>query len=383
VADPAPDKPDVARLLRMLGEQSGEHVVLLFDPSGRITWANPGAERTFGYPPGELPGMEGVALFVPEDVEGGLARHEIEVALRNGIAEDDRWQRRRDGSRFWAVGALVALHDEAGRVVALAKLLRDRTDLKEQLEALRNHATALAEGARRKDAFLSTLSHELRNPLAPLTNAVQLIRMSNTGGSELEFPLKVIERQVDLLRRLVDDLLDLTRIGAGKIQLERAPVVVQELLQQSVDDVRALVEERRHAVEAIFPAEPIRIAGDRSRLHQVFVNLLTNAAKYTPAGGRISVQATLEGDDAVVKVADNGVGIATEMQPRIFELFTQVETSRPLSGGGLGIGLALVKDLVAMHGGSVQVRSEGAGKGSEFTVRLPAAHAEREAPMRR
>jgi two-component system CheB/CheR fusion protein len=367
----------------MLSEQSLEHVVLLFDPTGRITWANPGAERIFGYPAGELPGKQGAELFVPEDLERGLAGHEFEVALRNGIAEDDRWQRRRDGSRFWAVGALVALHDESGRVVALAKVLRDRTDLKEHIETLRNHAIAMDEAARRKDAFLSTLSHELRNPLAPLTNAVQLIRMSRAGAAELEFPLKVIERQVDLLRRLVDDLLDLTRIGAGKIQLEREPVVVQELLEQSVEDARPLIGERRHAIEVIVPGEPIRIAADRARLHQVFVNLLTNAAKYTPPGGRISLQATLEGNEAVVKVTDNGVGIPTEMQPRIFELFTQVETSRALSRGGLGIGLALVKDLVAMHGGSVQVRSEGAGKGSEFTVRLPAAHAEREAPMRR
>jgi two-component system CheB/CheR fusion protein len=379
----ASDTPDVALLLRLLGEQSLEHAVLLFDPSGRITWASRGAERILGYGAGELVGRPSVEIFVPEDVERGLAGHEIEVALRNGIAEDDRWQRRRDGSRFWAVGALVALHDESGRVIALAKVLRDRTDLKEHIETLRNHAIALDEAARRKDAFLSTLSHELRNPLAPLTNAVQLIRMSGAGATELEFPLKVIERQVDLLRRLVDDLLDLTRIGAGKILLEREPVVVQELLQQAVEDARPLVEERRHAVEVIVPAGPIGIAADRARLHQVFANLLTNAAKYTPPGGRISVQATLEGDQAVVRVADNGVGIPTEMQPRIFELFTQVETSRALSRGGLGIGLALVKDLVAMHGGSVQVRSEGAGKGSEFTVRLPIATGEREAPMRR
>ena len=375
--------PDVARLLGMLTAQSMEHVVLLLDLSGRITWANPAAEYVFGYERDEMVGLDSSALFVPEDVERGLAGHEVEVASRHGVAEDDRWQLRKDGSRFWAVGAMLGLHDESGRVVALAKILRDRTDLKAQIEVLRNHAAALDQAARRKDAFLSTLSHELRNPLAPLANAVQLIRMASPAPGDLDYPLRVIERQIDLLRRLVDDLLDISRIGAGKIDLERSPTVVQELLRQCVEDARPLVEERRHTVAMVLPEEPLTLRADPARLRQVFTNLLTNAAKYTPPGGRIEVSATLEGHEIVVKVGDNGVGIPHEMLPRIFELFTQVESSRPLSRGGLGIGLALVKDLVAMHGGSVQVRSEGAGKGTEFIVRLPLADGEREGPMRR
>ena len=366
----------------MLTEQSPEHAVLLLEPRGRVAWANGAAEYIFGYGKGEMVGLVSARLFVPEDVERGLAGHEIEVAIRNGVAEDDRWQLRKDRSRFWAVGAMVALRDDSGRIVALAKVLRDRTDLKARIEALRNHADSLEQGARRKDAFLSTLSHELRNPLAPLANAVHLIRMSAPGAAEIDYPLKVIERQIDLLRRLVDDLLDISRIGAGKIELDRRPVVVQELLRQCVEDVRPLIEERRHAVEMIFPEEPLALRADPARLQQVFGNLLTNAAKYTPPGGRIALQATLEGHEAVVKVSDNGVGIPHEMLPRIFELFTQIEGSRPLARGGLGIGLALVKDLVAMHGGTVQVRSEGDGKGSEFTVRLPLADGEREGPMR-
>jgi two-component system CheB/CheR fusion protein len=374
--------PDVPKLLAMLAEQSLEHAMLLHDPSGRITWANPAAEFIFGYERGEMVGLATSVLFVAEDVERGLAGHEIEVAIRNGVAEDDRWQRRKDGSRFWAVGAMVGLRDASGELVALAKVLRDRTDWKAQIESLRNHAVALEQAARRKDAFLSTLSHELRNPLAPLSNAVQLIRMAGAGG-DIEYPLKVIERQADLLRRLVDDLLDMSRIGAGKVELQRRPIVLQELLRQCVEDTRSLTAERRHAVELLAPDEPIRLAADPGRLQQVFVNLVTNAAKYTPPGGRIAVKATLEGHEAVVKVVDNGVGIPQEMLPRIFDLFTQVESSRALSRGGLGIGLALVKDLVAMHGGSVQVRSEGPGKGSEFTVRLPLAAGEREGPMRR
>jgi len=374
--------PDLPKLLAMLIEQSLEYVVLLLDPAGRIIWANPAAEYIFGYGRDEMVGLESSALFVGEDVARGLAGHEVEVATRGGVAEDDRWQRRKDGSRFWAVGAMVSLRDESGKVIALAKVMRDRTDLKGQLEGLRNHAIALEQAARRKDAFLSTLSHELRNPLAPLANAVQLIRMSGSEG-DLGYPLKVIERQTDLLRRLVDDLLDISRIGAGKVDLERQPVVMQDLLRHCVDDVRALVAERRHDVQLMVPDEPIRLEADPRRLEQVFVNLLTNAAKYTPPGGRISVGATIEGHEVVAKVVDNGVGIRHDMLPRIFELFTQVDSSRALARGGLGIGLALVKDLVAMHGGSVQVRSEGLGKGSEFVVRLPLATGEREGAMRR
>ena len=379
----APKSLEVPRLLRLLTEQSTEHAVVVLDLAGRIAWASPGAEFIFGYESGTMGGRHGSELFVAEDLERGLAGHEMEVATRNGIAEDDRWQRRADGSRFWAIGALVALRDESGRPEAFAKVLRDRTDLKEQIEALRNHAAALEQAARRKDAFLSTLSHELRNPLAPLTNAMQLIRMASQPGSDIDYPLRVIERQTELLRRLVDDLLDISRIGAGKIELERRNVVIQDVLRESVEDVRPLTEERRHALEVILPPEPIALAADPARLRQVFVNLLTNAAKYTAAGGRISVQATVEGLELVVKVADDGVGIPHEMLPRIFDLFTQVEASRPLSRGGLGIGLALVKDLVAAHGGSVQVRSEGSGKGSEFTVRLPLGTAQRDAPVSR
>jgi two-component system CheB/CheR fusion protein len=330
-----------------------------------------------------MAGVEAAALFVPEDVERGLAGHEIEVAARTGIAEDDRWQLRADGSRFWAVGALVAVHDAAGRLEAYVKVMRDRTDLKAQIEALANRVAVLEQAARRKDAFLSTLSHELRNPLAPLANAMQLIRLSSLPGSDIDYPLRVIERQTELLRRLVDDLLDMTRIGAGKIELERQPMVLQELLRDSLDDVRPLVEERRHTVNLIVPDEPLRLVADAGRLRQVFVNLLTNAAKYTPPGGNIAVQATLEGHEAVAKVSDDGLGIPHDMLPRIFDLFTQVESSRPFARGGLGIGLALVRDLVALHGGTVQVRSEGSGKGSNFIVRLPIETGERTAPMSR
>jgi two-component system CheB/CheR fusion protein len=278
---------------------------------------------------------------------------------------------RKDGSRFWATGALISLRDPDGNLLGFAKIMRNRTDLKEQIETLRNYAVRMDQEARRRDVFLSTLSHELRNPLAPLANAVKIIGMSAPPSSEITYALRVIERQTDLLRRLVDDLLDVTRITEGKIELKRRLIPLHELVERAVDATAALVAERKHRLDVILPPAQIFLDVDPDRMSQVFVNLLTNAVKYTPAGGQIWVKATVEGQEVVTRFEDNGVGIPTDMLPRIFELFTQVESSQSLSQGGLGIGLSLVKDLVTLHGGSVQALSEGTGKGSNFVVRLP------------
>jgi signal transduction histidine kinase len=256
-------------------------------------------------------------------------------------------------------------------VIAYGKILRDRTDQKEQLETLRNQAAALEQADQHKTIFLSTLSHELRNPLAPLVNALQLIRMASPESAALQYPIKLIERQVEFIRRLVDDLLDVTRISSGKVQMHTDPLDLRDVLARAIESIRPVIEERRHKLTVSMLSAAIPVSGDRDRLQQVFVNLLSNAAKYTSEGGQLTLKAFIEGEEAVVKVQDNGVGIAEDMQPRIFDLFTQAENALSRSQGGLGIGLSLVKQLVTLHEGSVQVRSEGLGKGSEFTVRLP------------
>jgi signal transduction histidine kinase len=245
--------------------------------------------------------------------------------------------------------------------------------VKEQIETLRSRVETLRRADEQKNIFLSTLSHELRNPLAPLANALELIRMTARGDQRLQYPIKLIERQVDFIRRLVDDLLDVTRIGAGKIQLECTPTDLREVLAGAVESTRPIMSQRKHALAQHVLDAPIVVMADASRLQQVFVNLLSNAAKYTPENGRVELRAATDQGEAIVHVLDNGIGIAKAMQPRIFELFTQVDESLVHSKGGLGIGLSLVKNLVELHGGSVQVRSEGPGKGSEFTVRLPLA----------
>jgi len=368
-------QPGLADLLHMLARQSLEHAIVLLDPKGNVTWWSPGAERIFQYSAEEVLGRPSKIMFTSQDNQRGIPEFELEGATRDHPSEDDRWQQRKDGSRFWASGVMVALRAEDGTLVGYGKMLRNRTDQRELVETLRNRVGALEEQSRRQDAFLSTLSHELANPLGPLMNATRIIRTSMVASGEVEFALRVIERQTQLLRTLVSDLLEFSRAGAGKIDLKRVRIALNEAIANAVHDCRALADERRHELQTIAPRSPIHVEADPERLQQVFVNLLTNAIKYTPPGGRVSIKATTEGDEAVVRVEDTGVGIPHEMLPRIFELFTQVDETRPMSMGGLGIGLALVKELVTLHGGTVQVLSEGRGRGSEFTVRLPLADA--------
>ena len=363
------DTARVDQLLSLLAQQSKEHAFVLLDAKARVLWWSPGAGYIFDRSSNEMVGQSLGILFTPEDRDRGIPDQEVQLAVNFGKAEDDRWQMRRDGSRFWATGILIALRDHNRNLVGFGKILRNRTDLREQLEALRNQVQALTTANQRKDNFLATFSHELRNPLASICTTVELISRTASGNANLQRSVKLIEEQLDFVRRMLDDLLDVTRISTGKVRLNVRPVVLQEIIEKAVEAARPRVEERYQRIQVIGPRSAIVLQGDADRLHQVFSNLLSNGVKYTPERGAICVEVTIEADEAVVRVSDTGVGIPHDMLPGIFDLFTQVETQ--LSHGGLGIGLALVKDFVALHGGSVQVRSEGVGKGSEFTVRLP------------
>ena len=364
--------PDVPAFLDLLARQSPEHGFLFLDPDGIVTWISPGAERTFGYTSAEMVGQPIDILFTEEDRKVGIPQYERDAALKENPSEDDRWQLRKDGSRFWASGVLYSLRGAQGECLGYGKILRNRTDHREILDTLRNKVAALEDFGRRQDAFVSTLSHELANPLGPLSNAARIIRSSlGTPSDDVEFALRVVDRQVHLLRTLVSDLMEFSRASAGKIELQRSRISLNSVIANAVHDTRALMEERRHTLQVVETRGPIELVADAERLHQVLVNLLTNAAKYTHPGGRVIVKASTEDQEAVVRVADNGVGIPHDVLPTIFDLFTQVDDTRPMSRGGLGIGLSLVKQLVTLHGGSVQVLSEGRGKGSEFTVRLP------------
>jgi signal transduction histidine kinase len=233
-------------------------------------------------------------------------------------------------------------------------------------------AERLAEADRRKDEFLAMLGHELRNPLAALLNSLHLLGTVAPGDVEAEQAREIAGRQARHLKRLVDDLLDVSRITNGKIQLQTAPVDLRGVVDRAVETARPLIDAGDLQLSVSLPDGPVPMEADAARLEQVFANLLSNAAKYTEPGGRIAVEAALEGDQAVVRVRDTGIGIAPELLPRVFDLFAQAERSLDRSQGGLGIGLTLVRRLVELHGGSVAALSAGTGLGSEFVVRLPA-----------
>jgi PAS domain S-box-containing protein len=231
---------------------------------------------------------------------------------------------------------------------------------------------ALKEADRRKDEFLAVLSHELRNPLAPVRNAVGILKLRAPDEPELRWAREIIERQVHQMTRLIDDLLDVSRITQDRLELRREQVAISQVLREAVEMIRPLITQEGHELEVSLPKDPVLLHADGARLAQVFANLLNNAAKYTPAGGRIVVCAWCEESDVLVSVRDNGVGISPDMLPQIFEMFLQVDRSVGRTQGGLGIGLTLVKRLVSLHQGTVEAKSDGLGTGSEFLVRLPA-----------
>jgi len=295
------------------------------------------------------------------------------TAQATGSARDERWHVRKDGTRFWGFGFLNALRDESGAVRGYVKAFRDLTERKRMEEELRRHAEELRDVDQRRNDFLAMLSHELRNPLSPILNSVYILdNQFSSHDPIIASTCKTIARQVTSLKRMIDDLLDVSRIAKQKLVLDKRPVALGEILRHAVDDVRALTTEHRHELTLTMePTTDVLVEADPVRLVQVFVNLLSNAAKYMEPGGKIWLTSRLEGPEVVVDVRDSGVGIAADMLPRVFELFTQVDHSLSRRQGGLGIGLALVRNLVELHGGRVDVHSDGPGKGSKFTVCLP------------
>jgi signal transduction histidine kinase/ActR/RegA family two-component response regulator len=232
-------------------------------------------------------------------------------------------------------------------------------------------AAAFQELDRRKDEFLAILAHELRNPLAPLSNSLEVLRLAESGSELMEQTRGVMERQVRQMVRLVDDLMDVSRITRGKIELRRERTELAAVLECAVETARPVIEASGHELTMTLPPEPVSLDADLNRLAQVFANLLNNAAKYTEPAGQIRLTAETQGSEVVVKVRDTGIGISGEMLPRVFDIFTQGDRSLERAQGGLGIGLSLVRGLVELHGGSVAAHSAGLGQGSEFTVRLP------------
>ncbi|MFN2644641.1 MAG: ATP-binding protein [Burkholderiales bacterium] len=327
----------------------------------------------FGFTADEIVGQSAKRLFNEDDLARGAADHEMAMARTAKRAEDDRWHVRKDGTRLWGSGVMFALHERDGRLAGFAKVVRNRTDVKSQTESLENRIRSLEALQERMRVFLATLAHELRNPLTPLANAAHLLRI-DVAGKRNEEALRMIDRQVALLTRLVDDLMDTARISAGKVELKLAVLDLREVFHGAAQAARPAAEGRGLRLEVVPIAGAVPVCVDADRIQQVLGNLLDNAIKYTPRGGKIIFDLTTEGGDAIVRIEDTGIGMSAEILPRIFDLFTQEETSRPHARGGVGLGLALVRELVELHGGTVQARSDGRDKGSVFTVRLPMHH---------
>jgi signal transduction histidine kinase/ActR/RegA family two-component response regulator len=254
-----------------------------------------------------------------------------------------------------------------------ADLAEVNARLRAEIDARDVAQRQLRDADRRKDEFLATLAHELRNPLAPIRNSVKLLGADGTDETQRQFGRDVISRQVHRMALLLDDLLDVSRITLGRLELRKEPVDLNALIDSAVETARPLIEVKKHSLTVDVPAEPVTVEADPLRLSQVLSNLLTNAAKYTDDGGRISLHATVTAAGLVVSVADNGIGFEADAVPRMFEMFTQVESAIDRAQSGLGIGLALVKGLVDLHGGTVRASSAGPGRGAEFIVSLPAS----------
>jgi PAS domain S-box-containing protein len=484
-----------------LVENLRDYAIFLLDPNGIITEWTPGAERVQGYRPEEVIGQHVSLLYTPEQIASGEPRKELDEAAREGRAERELWQVRKDGELIWVNEVATAIHDGSGTFLGFTKISRDLTERKRISNALREseqrrlvaveaagigdwrmdpstrllecspragqmhglegaavitleehqrlmhpddrpvvaaavesaldpkgegryrsefrfvfpdevrwfesvgraffelrggtrHAThivgamiditerkaaeeKLREADRRKDEFLATLAHELRNPLAPLKNGVQIARRAIKADSPLHRTMAMMDRQLNHLVHLVNDLLDVARINSGKLMLRSEPVLISEVLAHSTEASQALIDARDQRLIVEKAEGELCVEGDFDRLAQIFANLLSNAAKYTEVGGEILVVLAREGTDVVIRVSDTGIGIPAEDLPHVFDLFSQVRVHQGRAEGGLGIGLALVRSLVSFHRGSIRADSEGPGKGSTFTVRLPSCRNER------
>jgi PAS domain S-box-containing protein len=326
------------------------------DAKGRIFWFN---KRWSDYTGSRPDKPEG---FVWRSAVHPAHRSRVAEKISRCIATGEAWEdtfplRSGDGRYRWFLSRAIPIRDEKGNV---SRWFGTSTDV-----------TELREADRRKTEFLAVLSHELRNPLAPIRNSIYILDHSDPGGDQARRAKAVIGRQVDHLTRLVDDLLDVTRIARGKIELRHATEDLSELVRRSGEDHRAMLHERGLSLKVNVPAEPSWVEGDATRLSQIIGNLLQNAAKFSPPGGAVELSLIRDGGWAEIHVRDEGVGIDAEMLDKVFEPFVQADRTLARSQGGLGLGLALVKGLAEMHGGTVRASSAGTSKGAEFVVRLP------------
>jgi PAS domain S-box-containing protein len=363
--------------------EAAPNAMIIVGRDGKLSLVNKQVETLFGYAREELLGHP-VEILVPERFR---AKHPgyrdsffADPKARPMGAGRDLFGVRKDGSEVPLEIGLNPIQTPEG-LFTLASII-DITERKRLLEDLHKRVGELADADRIKNEFLAMLGHELRGPLAPIRNALHILRMPKVEGSTIERVKSIMEQQVRNLTRLVDDLLDVSRITRGTIQLQKEKIDLAAVVGHAVESVRPLIELERHELLVSLPQEPVHLEADPTRLEQILTNLLHNAAKFTEAGGQIWLTAQRDNAEVVVCVRDTGIGIAPELLPSIFDMFTQAGRTLDRSQGGLGIGLALVRRLVELHGGSVRAHSNGPGKGSEFVVRVPALPPQRPEPSK-
>jgi PAS domain S-box-containing protein len=372
---------------RLLVEGVSEYAIFMLDPNGRVSTWNSGAERIKGYTADDIIGQH-FSIFYPEDArESRWPEHELQVAAETGKFIDTGWRLRKDGTTFWANVTITALRDDNGQLLGFAKLTRDLTQAKrveaiesanqqreELLDAERNARMTAQRATRLKDEFLATLSHELRTPLSAILGWTQILLRaeSSKGPDEQKRAIEVIDRNARAQVKLIDDLLDLSRIMTGKLRLDLHQVSFASVIEAAVDSARPSADVKGIRLKAILGSSSQDIvSADSARLQQVVWNLLTNAIKFTPKGGQVQVLLQRVNSHLELSVSDTGIGIPANYLPHVFDRFSQKDSSTTRAFGGLGLGLAICRQLVELHGGVIRVASQGEGKGATFSVQLP------------
>ena len=350
---------------RLLVESVQDYAIFILDPHGLISSWNWGAQCIIGYRASEVIGKHFSRFFTDEDLQAHKPWEELATARDHGRFEGEGWRLRNDGSRFWARAVVTALYDSAGQLRGFAKVTQDLSD--------RRHTQALEAAARNVNEFIAVLAHEIRNPLAPIQTAVQVIESTPKTAPERDRMYEIIRRQASHLRRISDDMLDITHVARGEMVAECKLLDLSKIVNDTTEAIALDAARRHHRLELDLAPEPLLVEGDAHRLSQLLTNLLTNACMYTPPGGHISVTTRAGGIYAEVAVKDNGLGIEPGALDQIFEMFVQRSPVIERVGGGLGIGLALSRRIAELHRGALVAESEGPNKGSVFTFRMPLA----------
>jgi len=367
--------------LRITLESIGDAVIAT-DGRGNVALLNPAAQALTGWRQHEAAGQPLDAVFaIHNERTGQRAENPVERVLREGMVvglANHTVLTAKDGTQRPIDDSAAPIKDRHGNILGCVLVFHDVTEKRKAEAALQQSAAENArlyrqvrEADQRKDEFLAMLSHELRNPLAPIRNALQVLRVVEPDGQRRQWAMEIMDRQLQHLIRLVDDLLDISRILRGRVELRKEPVQLASVIARAIETAHPVLDAQGHELHTKLPPEPIWLSADPIRLAQVIANLLNNAAKYTSKAGQIWLMAERQDQEVEIRVRDTGIGIAPELLPQVFDLFVQADRSIERSQGGLGIGLTLVKKLVEMHGGTVSARSEGRGQGSEFAVRMP------------